>query len=559
MRERSPEEWRRARRLLEELRDAPRAEQERALEQVEEQTARDVRGLLRADATTSAVIDRDAPDLHLEGLRLEQRESLCGAVVGSYRLDEFVGEGGTATVFRAERVDPGEPPVAAVKVLKPGILSKETIARFRLEHDAGRGLRHPGLPRVLGAAEVRGRPCLITQFVDGVPIDLYCEERALDRADRLRLFVQVCRAVHHAHRHLVVHRDLKPNNVLVDTSGQPHVLDFGIAKLLDASLDPGWTELYGRGPLTPGFASPEQIRGEPVSTATDVYSLGVVLYTLLVGASPYRTEPGDRAALERAVLEDAPRPPSEVGVTPLPRDLALIVMRSLEKRPTDRYPSVEHFADDMERFLEHRPVRARRAAAHVAVAKWARRNPWLVGGLVVMLSLLVGGWVGASQSLQRVRASESMAWQAHANAVQSTNLLAGLIERIGAAQLQDDAEFEALVEETERYLPELVDAPEAEARLRIALGRARFASGATGPAERHIVRALSLGRSTVGMNWRDVDRCLRLLVEILEASRPTAALAYARDRVALVREHLGEESEELDEAREVVRRLEPGR
>jgi tetratricopeptide (TPR) repeat protein len=543
--------WQRARALFDRLCDEPAAQREAhlvALARTDAELAAHVRDLLAADSATDTALDRSAAELHLDGLRREGEATLVGAEIDGYRLEGVIGEGGTATVFRGVR-DDGT--IAAIKVLKPGLASPDVAARFRSEREVLRGLDHPGLLSVLGAGETGdGRPYLITEHVEGLPIDAYCRERGLDVRARLRLFVQVCHAVHHAHRHLVVHRDLKPSNILVDRLGQPRVLDFGIAKLLEPHRDPGWTASARRAPMTPSFASPEQVRGDPVTTASDIYSLGVLLYHLLLSHSPYRPQPSERAALELAVLNDPPRSPREFGAAPLPRDLATLLATALRKEPGERYPSAEHLADDVGRYLEHRPLRARRQPLLLALLGAVRRHPVASAAVTGACCLLLGGWFATAQDLARVRASEAIAWRAHAQAVTATSQLADLIEQIGATGSLDllDGPLRA----AEAHVEQLGDSPEADARLRLALARVELRLGRNAKARDHLERALRLARSTRGLSWRDADQCLELLVDLAIARGDPAATGLATERLELRLAHDADPTpaeEQLERAR----------
>lgn len=533
------ESWSSTRRDFENLRELPPAERERWLREQEvhgAESTRELRELLAADSTDDPLLDSDAPTLHAAWLRHREPRAAIGSEVGGYRLVEVLGEGGSATVYRAEGAG-----TVAVKVLKPEACSPGLSKRFEQERETLTGLDHPGLIRVLGAGHLGdGRPYLLTEYVAGQPIDVFCERTELDLAARLRLFVDVCRAVHHAHRHLVVHRDLKPSNILVDADSRPKVLDFGVAKLLDPARDPLWTDLYGRGPLTPAYASPEQIRGESITTASDIYSLGVLLHELATGASPYSETPAQRVELERAVAcgrrrsaqlaaraNDRPPPPS---------DVVAILERSLALRPGDRYASAEHLAQDVVCFLEHRPLFSRSEPWLRRVARFARRRPWTMSACAALVLVLLGSWIGTQRSLRQVRDSESVAWRAHANAVRSTNLLADLLERIGASAFAGE-ELSRLVSETEAHLAELAEQPEAEARLRMSLARLERARGKPEVAERHLARALELSRNTRGLSWNDTERCLEQCSQLRALRGDASSIELARERLELLVVH----------------------
>jgi serine/threonine-protein kinase len=538
--------WTRTRREFERLRALTPIERERWLRAHEPRDAESVhelRALLAADETDDALLDSDAPTLHTAWLRNREPHAAIGSEVAGYRLVEVVGEGGSATVYRAEggfaTVDRSDGAGSvAVKVLKSEACSPGLSKRFEQERETLTGLDHPGVIRVLGAGHLDdGRPYLLTEYVAGEPIDARCDRAKLDLAARLRLFVDVCRAVHHAHRHLVVHRDLKPSNILVDERGHPKVLDFGVAKLLDPARDPLWTDQFGRGPLTPAYASPEQIRGESITTATDVYSLGVLLFQLVTGASPYAEPSSQRDALERAVAAGRRRSSRDAaqlgGRSAPPADVAAIVERALALRPGDRYASAEHLAQDVVCFLEHRPLLSRSEPWIRRATSFARRHPWTMSACAALVLVLLGTWIGTQRSLRRVMDSESVAWRAHASAVSSTNLLADLLERIGASAI-GGPELSKLVSETEAHLAELAEQPEAEARLRMSLARLERARGELKAAERHMARALELSRDTRGLSWNDTERCLELLCELRALRGDASSIDLARERLELL-------------------------
>jgi serine/threonine-protein kinase len=505
----------------------------RSHEPLDAESARELRALLAADETDDALLDSDAPTLHTAWLRNREPHAAIGSEVAGYRLVEVIGEGGSATVYRAEGAGS-----VAVKVLKPEACSPGLSKRFEQERETLTGLDHTGVIRVLGAGHLDdGRPYLLTEYVAGAPIDVHCDRAKLDLAARLALFVKVCRAVHHAHRHLVVHRDLKPSNILVDANGEPKVLDFGVAKLLDPARDPLWTDQFGRGPLTPAYASPEQIRGESITTASDVYSLGVLLFHLVTGASPYAEPIAQRDALERAVAEGRRRTPRDTaqlgGRSTPPADVAAILERALALRPSDRYASVEHFAQDVVCFLEDRPLLSRSEPWIRRAASFTRRHPWVMSACAALVLVLLGTWIGTQRSLRRVMDSESVAWRAHASAVRSTNLLAELLERIGASAI-GSPELSKLVSETEAHLTELAEQPEAEARLRMSLARLERARGELEAAERHTARALELSRDTRGLSWNDTERCLEQLCELRALRGDPSSIDLARERLELL-------------------------
>ncbi len=318
-----------------------------------------------------------------------------GQRLGAWEVVRAIGSGGMGDVFEARRADGHYEGRAAVKLLKRGMDSAAVLQRFALERRALARLSHPHIARLLDAgASDDGLPYFVMEFVDGQPIDLAV--RGMTLHPRLSLFLQLADAVAHAHRNLLVHRDLKPGNVLVDAEGRVKLLDFGIAKALDP-LDgaAGGTTLAGQRPYTPHHASPEQVRGEPVGTATDVYSLGVLLYQMLTGARPTGRRAATAHEAARCVLEDIPTRPSRLppGETTDPHwaghrrllegDLDNILLKALEKAPAQRYSSVEALAADVQACIDGRPVGAHAASPAYVLAKFLRRHRWavLAGGM----------------------------------------------------------------------------------------------------------------------------------------------------------------------------------
>jgi tetratricopeptide (TPR) repeat protein len=352
---------------------------------VDSETRREVEQLLAFDADATAILERDVGIAVKKALpQLEANNYRCGP----FRLVKAIGRGGMGTVFLAERADGEVTQNAAIKFLSFTHDTPSFRERFLQERQITATLNHQGIARLLDAGHTAdGQPYLALEFVDGIPIDVFAE--GLDLRAKLALLLRVCDAVSYAHRNLVVHRDLKPSNILVTRSGEPKLLDFGIAKILDAALQATQT---GERMLTPEYASPEQIRGAAQTTATDVYSLGAILYKLLAGRSPHATWADTREALIAAICTEAPVPPSRLRN--VPRDLDFVVGKALRKEPEERYRSVEAFADDVRAFLEFRPVRARSGDAWYRTRKFVRRY-WVpvTAAAIVLISLATGLYV----------------------------------------------------------------------------------------------------------------------------------------------------------------------
>jgi eukaryotic-like serine/threonine-protein kinase len=368
----TPERWKRVREVFDRTSEADVRERERVLTREcgsDEDLRREVRSLL---------VSSEAAGKFLEVPAVEQvrrsgpwPEAPLPERIGSWEIVRELGHGGMGTVYLGVRSDGGFRLTAAVKLVRRGMDSEFVLRRFRVEREILSGLDHPHIARLLdGGSAADGRPYFAMEYVEGRHLLEDCTARGLDERARIALLLEVCDAVAYAHRHLVVHRDLKPSNILVTPEGSPKLLDFGLARLLqpDAGGAGERTETGFR-LLTPDFASPEQVRGERITTATDIYSLGVVLYHLLAGRSPYRTT--DRLsseAIARAVCDQEPERPG------VPRDLGNIVLMALRKEPERRYESVGALAEDLKRYLEGRPVMARKDTLGYRAGKFIGRH-----------------------------------------------------------------------------------------------------------------------------------------------------------------------------------------
>ena len=322
--------------------------------------------------------------------------SFVGRQVGSYVIDAEIGRGGMGSVWRARRSDGRFEGHVAIKFVHPSWLGRDGEKRFQREGHLLARLSHTAIARLIDAGVLDGsHPYLVMEYVEGEPIDAHCERAALDIDARIRLFLDVLAAVAHAHGHLIVHRDLKPSNVLVTRLGEVKLLDFGIAKLLDPGGEPDALTQASAVALTPHYAAPEQLLGQPVTTATDVYTLGLLLYVLLVGRHPVATESSSGAELIRVLIAaELPRP-SIVASVPgarrraLAGDLDNILGKALKKDPSERYHSVDAFAEDLKRFLAHQPVRAQPDTVSYRLRKFVRRNNGAVlAGLLVASGLI---------------------------------------------------------------------------------------------------------------------------------------------------------------------------
>jgi non-specific serine/threonine protein kinase/serine/threonine-protein kinase len=385
----------------------------------------------------------ETPALAMPASRVAAADALHTSViepgerVGPWTVVRLLGSGGMGTVYLAERVGDAFRQRAALKIVR-GPADAILLRRFQDERRILATLDHPHIARLIdGGASERGLPYVAMEYVDGLSMDVYCEQHRLDVRQRLEVFRLVCLAVHYAHQHLVIHRDLKASNILVTADGMPKLLDFGIAKILERDSPADTTRTLFR-VFTPENASPEQLRGEPITTATDVYALGLLLYRLITGQGPYPIDTSNHAALSRAVCEDTPVPPSDAmrgATSPGGRrsdaDLDRVVLMALRKEPERRYGSAEQFAEDVRRYLEGRPVLAAPDSGLYRGRKFVARNRVAVAAAAGFL-LAVGGGIITTSWQARVARQERNRAQREFNAVKglATSVLGELHDAV---------------------------------------------------------------------------------------------------------------------------------
>jgi non-specific serine/threonine protein kinase/serine/threonine-protein kinase len=408
------ERWRRLKELFAAALDRDPAERSAFVAAAcagDEELGRELRELLRAAAVDDDFIEQPAAE-RLQWARDLDERAWLDRRVGPYRIVGVAGHGGLSHVFRAVRADGDYEQQVAIKLLRPGFGGEALLRRFRAERRLLAALAHPNIALFLdGGATEDGTPYLVMEFVEGRPIDDYCDANALGLEARLDLFRVLCGAVQYVHQHLMVHGDVKGGNVLVTADGVVKLLDFGIAKLLtpDAS-GAGATRPATLLMLTPDYASPEQLRGEPITTASDVYSLGALLYRLLAGTTPYGTDHAPPAVLAEKMASGAPEPPSVAAertggayaalARALRGDVDTIVLKALKPDARERYPSAEALADDLQRWLRGFPVQARPDSLGYRLRTWIRRHRAAAAGLALAVVSLLAGIAATS-------------WQAH--------------------------------------------------------------------------------------------------------------------------------------------------
>lgn len=395
------ERWDQLKALFEEALSLPTGARVAFLDRIDDAAQRDeVRSLLDAlDADPSFLEEPIATDTLYHAVDDQGRDAL-GDRIGPYRLVRVIGSGGMGTVYLAERSDGQFSQQVALKLSRPGELHPDRLAHLYHERQILASLQHPNIARLYdGGVTPDGRPFLAMEYVQGLPIDRYCDRHMIDLSGRIDLFRAVCAAVQHAHQNLVIHRDLKPSNILVDESGQVKLLDFGIAKLLsDSSGDEARPATRtGAHLMTLAYASPEQVSGRPITTASDVYTLGVLVYELLAGVRPYDLAALSPTQIEAAICrQDPPRPSTRAELSERTRrrlrgDLDLIVMNALRKEPERRYPSPAHLSEDLLRFTQRQPIAARPNSLRYRVSTFVRRHRAAVLTTSLVLIALVAG------------------------------------------------------------------------------------------------------------------------------------------------------------------------
>lgn len=553
-------------RIFDQVIDAAPADRPSLLDELcagDVQLKADVESLLRADESAGAFMKSSVADA------LTQAADLAGSRFGAYALDELIGEGGMGVVYRAHRADDAYEQEVVVKLIRDQTMSRELQARFRRERQVLALLRHANIARLLDGGVERGQPFLVMELVRGEDILTHCDERKLDLGARLDLFDAVCAGVQHAHANLVVHRDLKPAHIIIDEEGAPKLLDFGIASMLDESGVDVTATVQRR--LTPQYASPEQVQGAPVTTATDVYALGLILYELLCGRRPYDVGTGTSDADRRFICDTMPVMPSrrleadadEMSaarrLTParlrkrLAGDLDTIVMTALRKEPERRYASVEALREDVRRYREGLPIAARPDTWGYRAGKFVARHKVPVGAAVVVALILLGAT--AVTSRQAGIAAEQR--RATARALQTSDTVGRFLRSILVAANpreagQDVTMLDALGQATARIEAELGDEPEVEARVREAIGETYRSLGVLDAADEHLTRAHELAPAV----FVDDEETARLEHELailrLDQGRFAEARDLARRAHALRAARLGARDDQTLESRNIL-------
>jgi len=518
---------------------------------------RAVEGLLAADQKNASFLEHPAGELL--AATLAEEEPREGERLGAYRLLRQIGSGGMGTVYLARRDDAQYQQQVAVKILRRGLESTEALHRFLAERQILARLEHPNIARLYdGGTTEDGRPFLVMELVDGLPVDQYCDRHKLSVDQRLDLFRRICGAVQYAHQNLLVHRDLKPGNILVTPEGEPKLLDFGIAKQLELGGPEAATlTRTGLRVMTPNYASPEQVKGEAITTASDVYSLGVLLYELLVGRSPYRATTDLPHEVERAICEQEPVRPSLAdlseeaagarGTRPqalrrrLEGDLDNIVQKALRKDLPRRYGSVGQLARDVENYLQNLPVLARPDTLPYRARKFLRRHR-VAAAVAAAVVVLVLGFV-----LRLIDQGRRLA-QERDKARYALSFLIDTFKEADPYHTRGEklTAEEVLAEGARRVSRDLARQPDVQAALMDAIGQVQLGLGKVEQAAPLLEGALALRRKHLDPEALEVAESLEHVADLkYQQSDFAASEKLFREAVARKRRLLGDQDLEL--------------
>lgn len=511
-----------------------------------------VQSLLAHHETDEAPLAEPAVSPDMVRQALDAGEPAIPEAINQYRIKRLLGAGGMGAVYLAEQESPRRE--VAVKVVRPGVATAETLRRFELEAAVLGRLRHPGIAQIYDAGTYDDgtgpRPYFAMEYIEGEPLLEHARTHNLDTADRLRLFAQVCDAVHHAHQRGIIHRDLKPANILVDADGQPKVLDFGVARATDADIQVSTLHTdIGRLIGTVAYMSPEQVggRADQIDTRSDVYALGVVLFELLADRLPYDLKGHLIAAAARVITEEEPTSLTTINKT-YRGDIETIVHKAMEKAPDRRYQSASDFGADVRRYLHDEPIVARPATTAYQLRKFARRNKPLVIGIGATFLALAGGIAASGTfALGQSRALDQSEQQREIVAAVNDFLTEDLIEQADP-RVEADRELtllEAIDRSVARIEGRFADKPLVEANLRKTIGKAYSHLGRRDEAAEQLERALQLYQSRLDPHDQEVLMCrMEVVANEMDRSDFDTVEPELRELLALQRRVLGDDHEQ---------------
>ena len=460
----------------------------------------------------------ETPSIAAKILKDEEKlkNSLIGNNIGPYTIVEEAGSGGMGIVYIAKRDDDEFEHKVAIKVLRHGLTNDYLVKRFQKERQTLANLQHPNIAKLFDGGTTNIEvPYLVMEYIDGIPITEYCSEKNSSIQKRLKLFQSVCDAVQYAHQNLIVHRDIKPGNILVNKDGRAKLLDFGVAKLLDEeSNDLTKTRMWH---LTPEYASPEQIKGEVISTSSDIYSLGVLLYQLLSGYQPYQIESGSPFAISKIVADEKTIKPSEIHLKTklsldvkitekykkishqLKGDLDNIILKAMHKDPIQRYSSVQEFSNDIDRYLQGLPVIARMDTVQYRFSKFVQRHKVGVASFILFNILIISSIVAIIYQGRIAAEERDKAKIENKKFVKVNSFLQQMLSSVDPSEIGRDVKVYDILEKASTDVnTELEDQPEIEAAIRSTLGNTYVNLGEYDKAKPFLIEALEINENKYG-------------------------------------------------------------
>jgi len=576
-----PERWRRVEEVFHQAIERPAGDRRRFLNEAcrgDATLRKEVESLVDSHVSSEGFLENPVAEEALRLMESRPADPMIGRIVGPYRLIREIGRGGMGAVYLATRADEEYRKQVAIKLIKPGSMSEFTLKRFHIERQILATLDHINIARLLdGGTTSDGIPYIVMEYVEGIPIDAYSDAHRLATTDRLRLFREVCSAVHYAHQNLIIHRDVKHGNILVTADGVPKLLDFGIAKLLGPESEFQTVAVTAEGMrlMTLEYASPEQVRGETLTTASDIYALGVLLYKLLTGRHPFRY--ANAFELAHAIEEIEPERPSTAVVrvgagsaaqemriveqpaetvsstrdgTPqrlqrrLRGDLDMIVLKALRKEPARRYATVEQFSEDIRRHLEGLPVIAHGDTVAYRATKFVRRHAVGVTAAGLLLLTLLAGILATAWQARIASAERDRARMAAQKAEQINAFLQQILQSANPwASGKDVTVAQILQDAARRVDTELRDQPEIQSNVRTTIGLTYYGLGMYADAEPQLRQALATRLRLFGVENGDVAISQNNLGMVLfEMGDLNSAETLFRKALPLARRTLGAET-----------------
>lgn len=559
------ETWKTVKDLYGKVLEMPKGEQEdfiKDLESNKPEVASLLRSLINDESESFATLDSPAIS-KIQQPKAQEPTSLIGKQIGKYKLTFLIGVGGMGQVYLADRTDLDAHQQVAVKIINSGYLSEIYDKRFERERKILSRLNHPHITRIYdGGISDAGMPYIVMEYVEGMPLIEYVNEQKLSLSKRLELFLDLCSAVSYAHQNFIMHRDLKPGNILVTNHGIVKVIDFGIAKILEDDSAEEDLTMMGYIPLTPAYASPEQLKGEPLTMVSDVYSLGVILYELVTGNKPFPGSTKSNVALTERLSHLAPASKPSTKINPeisddlkswrreIEGDIDNIILKALKEVPTERYSNANQFAEDIERYQKNYPVLARADSVGYRFKKYVKRNRSLVALGLALILILIGGIVATSWQAKLASNQRNQAQNEAAKANQITQFITELFDNSHPDQAQGKViTSETMLDLGSERLEDLADQPALQAEMYRVIGDLYRQQNLFPKAEAHLLKALEIFTEVNGPRDIEVARVKLVLGELYSFRNNTEqTILMSSEAADIFAEKLGKTSLEYVKA-----------